>query len=161
VGRPPGANGHRPGGTRGRTQKTGGVIQTDLIKAGAPLHIAQFTSLFKPEYTTDQTHGDLLFAFLREAGIHVWDARPCFLTTAHTDADCERIIEGFRYAVTKMQEGGWFEGGYTPRQISFESWRSPYSQPLPGARIGRDAQGNPAWFVPDPVSGQWQQVEIR
>jgi amino acid adenylation domain-containing protein len=26
----------------------------------------------------------------------------------------------------------------------------PTAPPLPGARLGRDAQGNPSWFVPDP-----------
>jgi hypothetical protein len=32
--------------------------------------------------------------------------------------------------------------------------------PQPGARLGRDPQGNPAWFVPDPARpGKYLKLE--
>jgi acyl transferase domain-containing protein len=37
---------------------------------------------------------------------------------------------------------------------------APATPPVPGARLGRDAQGNPAWFVPDPNRpGKYLQVK--
>lgn len=145
-----------------RTARMVETINLDFQKANAPLHIACFTSLWKPEFTTDQPFGDLLYMYLREAGIHIWDGRPCFLSIAHSDADAEAIIEAFRYAVAEMQKGGFFTGDYQPTQIYFEGLASPYHPPLPGARIGRDADGNPAWFVPDPASsGKFVSLELR
>jgi glutamate-1-semialdehyde aminotransferase len=145
-----------------RTEQMVDTINTDFRKSGAPLHLARFTSLWKPEYSTDQGFGDLLYFFLREAGVHIWDGRPCFLTMAHDDEACEGIIEGFRYAVAEMQKGGFFEGGWQAREVFEGNWRSPYRRPLPGARIGRDAAGNPAWYVPDTAQpGHWRRVELR
>ena len=133
-----------------RTEELVSRLNDDLRKAGAPMHIARFSSLWKPEYSTEQEHGDIFFYFLREAGLHIWEGRPCFLTLAHEDEHCEQIIEGFRYAIDQTQRGDFFSGGYTPREIFRESRSSPYLPPVPGARPGRDADGNPAWFVPDP-----------
>jgi len=145
-----------------RTARMVDTINFDLRKANAPLHIAHFTSLWKPEYTTDQPFGDLLYMYLREANIHIWDGRPCFLSIAHTDADAEAVIEAFRYAVAQMQKGGFFTGSYKPTEVYFSNLASPYRPPLPEARIGRDEDGNPAWYVPDPAgSGRFVPVEMR
>ena len=36
----------------------------------------------------------------------------------------------------------------------------PSAPPVPGARLGRDPAGNPAWFVPNPTSpGQYVKLE--
>jgi hypothetical protein len=85
---------------------------------------------------------------LRERGLHIWDSRPFFLTLAHTDADLVRVIEAFRASVRAMQEGGFF-----PRPHPVDSGglaADAKTPPVPGARLGRDPHGNPAWFVPDP-----------
>jgi glutamate-1-semialdehyde aminotransferase len=37
-----------------------------------------------------------MFHFLRDLGIHIWEGRPCFLSTAHTDEDVARLVAAFQ-----------------------------------------------------------------
>jgi glutamate-1-semialdehyde aminotransferase len=116
-------------------------------EVGVPLKMKHFGSLWKLMYTEDQTHGDLLFCFMRDRGVHIWDGFPCFVTLAHTDADLAQILKVIRDSVTEMQEATLLPG--TPRTLSAAAFDSN-KPPVPGARLGRDPQGNPAWFVPNP-----------
>ncbi len=47
----------------------------------------------------------LLYYHLREQGIHIQEGFPCFLTTAHTDADLNFVREAFRTSLRQMQAG--------------------------------------------------------
>src|SRR5277367_1078716 len=47
----------------------------------------------------------LLYYHLREQGIHIQEGFPCFLTTAHTDADLDFVREAFRTSLRLMQAG--------------------------------------------------------
>jgi hypothetical protein len=53
-----------------------------------------------------------------------------------------------------MQRGG-FLPGEPPQEIA--------APPQPGARLGKDREGKPAWFVPDPARpGKYLQIaEVR
>jgi amino acid adenylation domain-containing protein len=50
----------------------------------------------------------LLFHHLRLRGIHIQDGFPCFLTTAHSDADIEATVAAFADSLTEMSELGIF-----------------------------------------------------
>jgi glutamate-1-semialdehyde aminotransferase len=125
-------------------------------EVGAPLEIRNFGSLWKTFYTEEQAHSDLLFLFLRDRGIHILDGFPCFFTTAHTPADVAQIAQAFRESVAELQDAGFLPG--TARQPqSFD----PNTPPLPGARLGRDRDGSPAWFVPSPNdAGKYMKVHL-
>jgi hypothetical protein len=92
-------------------------------------------------FTEERAYQELLFPMLRDRGLHILEGFPCFLTTAHTEEDVMRIVKAFREAVSEMQEAGFF-----PAPPS-RSWSEP---PVPDARLGRDADGRPAWFVENP-----------
>jgi hypothetical protein len=51
--------------------------------------------------------GSLLYYYLRLEGIHVQEGFPCFLTTAHSDSDLERIVQAFDRSLTEMQASGF------------------------------------------------------
>jgi glutamate-1-semialdehyde aminotransferase len=133
----------------------------------APLEIRHFGSLWKTFYTAEHPWGDLLFVLLRDRGIHIMDGFPCFMTTVHTPADVDAIIQGFKSAVTEMQESGFLPepaskakaGGVAAAAAgAFDASRPP----VPGARLGRDADGSLGWFVPNPASpGKYMKVETR
>lgn len=145
-----------------RTARMVDTINADFHAAGAPMHVSRFASLWKPAFDAELPHGDLFFFYLREQGIHIWEGRPCFLTRAHSEDDCQRIIAAFRYATAEMLKVGFFEPMHQPREIIFKPRPDPYQPPLPNARVGRDVDGNPAWFVPHPTQpGRYQQVELR
>jgi glutamate-1-semialdehyde aminotransferase len=124
--------------------RTAGLVRqlNDWFAAnGAPLKLESCGSLFKVVYTRDVPLGELLYTLLRLRGIHVWDARPCFLTTAHTDADVARVVLCFQEAVRELQDAGFYPAPAAAR---------PDAPPVPGARLGKDPDGRPAWFVADP-----------
>jgi hypothetical protein len=125
-----------------------------LKDTGAPLEIRTFGSLWKPFYTSEQAHGDLLYLLLRDRGVHILDGFPCFFTTAHSAADISRVATGFRESVAEMQESGFLPEA-TRQGTDFDA----STPPVPGARLGRDRDGTPAWFVQNP-NGNGKYVKV-
>ena len=60
-----------------------------------------------------------------------------------------------------MKQAGFFNSG-TATDISGNSpLVADNTPPTPGAKLGRDPQGNPAWYVQDPDRcGKYLQVDI-
>ena len=116
---------------------------------------------------------DLLYPWLRSKGIHMFQDRTFFLTTAHTDKDIEALIGAVKESVVEMTEAGLLapgQGEPAPLKIGAEVWTEPRGNgngivradrpPLPGARLGRDPEGRPGWFVPDPErAGKYLMIE--
>jgi amino acid adenylation domain-containing protein len=75
-----------------------------------PTRIAHFGSIFYFSFPGDQRFGSLFYFHLREKGIHIQEGFPCFLTTAHTDDDIERIIRAFKSSAEEMQQGNLLPG---------------------------------------------------
>ncbi|HEU5134543.1 MAG TPA: amino acid adenylation domain-containing protein [Steroidobacteraceae bacterium] len=114
---------------------------------GAPITLKNFSSVWKLFFDEDHPLQDLLFAMMRERGIHILDNFPCFMTTAHTDADIAAIVTAFKEAVRELQEAD-----FIPRRASVVNLLDASKPPVPGARLGRDVDGTPAWFMPNPDS---------
>lgn len=99
---------------------------------------------------------DLLFAMMRSRGIHILDNFPCFMTSAHSNDDFSAIAQAFRDSIAELQEADFLPRRPVTTTRIFDASRPP----VPGARLGKDAQGNPAWFVPNPeVPGKYLKVE--
>jgi glutamate-1-semialdehyde aminotransferase len=127
-----------------------------VASVDAPIEIKQFSSLWRMVVAEDHAWGDLLCYMMRERGVHIWDGFPCFFTTAHSDEDFARIEQAFQDSVRELQEGGFLPGKKAPTTEKFD----PKLPPTPGARLGRDGAGNPAWFVPHPDrAGQYVPYE--
>ena len=124
-------------------------------EAGAPLEIRYFSSLWRVSWLEDHPLQDLLFAMMRNRGVHILDNFPCFLTTAHSQADIATIKTAFKESVREMQDAG-----FLPRRAAAESTFDPSHPPVPDARLGRDRDGQPAWFVPDPdAQGKFKRIQ--
>ncbi len=129
-----------------RMTKFASRLDAHARSVGAPVRITHFSSWLWLEFSGDVSYSALFFAMMRDRGVHVWEGRCWFLTTAHTDADLERVFEAFRDSLAELQEGDFLPGGAEP--------------PVPGARRGHDHDGREAWFVPDPARrGQYLRVE--
>jgi hypothetical protein len=123
---------------------------------GAPVQIKHFASLWKTFYTAPQAFGDLLFFMMRDRGVHIYDGFPCFFTTSHTDAEFAFIANAFKESVFEMQEAGFLPERRTAPVSAVDSSKPP----LPGARLGRDPSGAPAWYVPHPSqAGKYVKLE--
>jgi len=75
---------------------------------GIPAKAEQFSSWFYFGFGSDQPYGSLLYYHLRAKGVFVLEGFPCFLTTAHSDADMDAIVSAFRESAAAMREAGFF-----------------------------------------------------
>ncbi|HEY4221343.1 MAG TPA: aminotransferase class III-fold pyridoxal phosphate-dependent enzyme, partial [Myxococcota bacterium] len=143
-------------GLNARTTSMVAELNAYCSDVGAPIALKTFSSLWRVAFTEDHPLQDLLFAMMRSRGIHILDNFPCFMTTAHSAADIALIVKAFKESVAEMQEAE-FLPRKTPATLKvFDATKPPVS----GARLGRDADGNPAWFVAHPdTPGKFMKVE--
>jgi acyl transferase domain-containing protein len=143
--------------------------------AGAPFTVHHFGSLLMIKYPPNFLAGDLLFYLMRSKGVHIYDRRPCFLTTAHTDSDLAVVITVLNECIAELQLAGFLDPSLSgssppapqpqsaPKTALNGDAKTPTGEnhpPQPGAKLGRDRQGNPAWFIPDPDrAGKYLQVQ--
>jgi glutamate-1-semialdehyde aminotransferase len=119
-----------------RTTAFASRLDAHARSVGAPVRITHFSSWLNVMFPGDVPYAGLFFAMMRDRGVHVWEGRSLFLTTAHTDADLELVFEAFRGSIAELQAADLLPGSDEP--------------PVPGARLGHDADGREAWFLPDP-----------
>ncbi|MUV23444.1 aminotransferase class III-fold pyridoxal phosphate-dependent enzyme [Burkholderia thailandensis] len=74
--------------------------------AGTPIGIARFGSVFRFVF---ERNLDLFFYHLLLRGIYVWEGRTCFLSAAHTEADCDRLVAAVSDTVAALRGGGMLD----------------------------------------------------
>jgi len=137
-----------------RTTAFAAELNAFCAEVGAPIEVKHFASVWKTAFTEDHPLQDLLFAMMRSRGIHILDHFPCFFTTAHSEADFAAIAAAFRESVLELQEAE-----FIPRRHAGSPVADASQPPVSGARLGRDASGNPAWFAPHPqAAGKFVKV---
>lgn len=137
-----------------------------------PFHWVNFGSAFKTKYDESVHYTEFFFMLMRLHGVHLLDF-PHFLTTAHTEADVEFILDALEKTCQELRASGFMPErtypipvvnsvlGGSQRRMS-ERVISALDAPVPGARLGRTPKGDPAWFVPDPDrKGKYLMVELE
>ncbi|MEA2756879.1 MAG: hypothetical protein QOJ54_3168 [Aliidongia sp.] len=99
-------------GTRaaGLVERLGGLFRTYGVAAS----IENFSSFFYFNLGSEHPLASLLFHHLRYRGIHIQDGFPCFLTTAHSDADIDAIVEAFDASLAELAAVGVFHAPTVP-----------------------------------------------
>lgn len=158
------------------------TLTTDLVnrlneiaeKYHTPYYIASFSSLWKIKLKEELPYAELVFALMREKGIHIWDNFPCFLTAAHTAADILAIANAFEKSIIELSKAGFFatavakELSIVESQITDERiakivpLTSPQLEIWMGCQIG-EADANRAYneSVSLALSGTAHQDEIE
>ncbi|MFT7074290.1 MAG: amino acid adenylation domain-containing protein [Planctomycetota bacterium] len=126
-----------------RTDAMADEMNAFCHNAGVPLSISHFASLWRISWHEDHPLQDLLYAMMRSRGVHILDNFPCFLTTAHTPQDIKHVTKAFKESVRELQEAGFLPRTEVAAQVFHAG-----NPPVPGARLGKDEEGQPAWFVP-------------
>ncbi|WP_442588338.1 amino acid adenylation domain-containing protein [Pedobacter sp. AW31-3R] len=122
------------------------------FKLSVPIEIVHFGSLWRLKFLKDYAYYELLFTLMRYKGIHILDGFPCFLTTAHSYNDIQRITEVFEESLKELKNVN-FIPEQDKKEIDFNF------PPVPGARLGKDNEGNPAWFIADKNNtGKYLQI---
>ncbi|MDO3641028.1 polyketide synthase [Mucilaginibacter sp. L3T2-6] len=135
-----------------------GELNAICESTGIPLYAPSFGSLWKIKFKEELPYGELLFTLMRNKGIHIWDLFPCFLTASHTKDEVDAIIAAFRESVDELIESGFFPS--KKAEAPKEEFNPFMEAPYPGARLGRDKDGNPGWFIVDSNNpGKYLQVK--
>jgi amino acid adenylation domain-containing protein len=140
------------------------ALNIEIEKRHLPFFIANYGSLWKVKFHEEVPYSELMFTLMREKGIHILDGFPCFITEAMSDEDIKKIIQCFTESMDEMIKGGFFNA-YTQPSLNHQRTTPVLDinhPPLPGARLGKDAQGNPAWFIENENNkGTFLQVQPR
>jgi amino acid adenylation domain-containing protein len=100
-----------PGLQERLSERTGHLvdeINTVFEHRGVPTEVQNFGSIFFLKFPPEYHFASLFYYLMREQGIHIQEGFPCFLTTAHDDADLAKIVEAFDAASAQMTEAGLF-----------------------------------------------------
>jgi amino acid adenylation domain-containing protein len=90
-----------------RTARVVAELRRVIDEEGVPMRIPTCASLFQFRFEAADRWVDLLFHHMLERGIYIWEGRGCFLSTAHTDDDCDRLVRAFRESVHALRRGGF------------------------------------------------------
>jgi amino acid adenylation domain-containing protein len=139
-------------------------LNAEFKQKGLPMVVNHFGSLWRLKFNDDVLYGDLLFASLRENGIHIYDGFPCFMTEAFEDKDVLTIINTFKKCVGEMVLAGFFGNTKSETEVAKTDTNEAVIDnhpPMAGARLGRDEDGNPAWFIEDPNAvGEYIKINM-
>jgi amino acid adenylation domain-containing protein len=72
-----------------------------------PIRLQTFSSVFYYDFHPDLRYASLLFYFLRDRGVHIWEGRVGQICTAHTDEELNHVFDAFKASVEEMQAGGF------------------------------------------------------
>jgi glutamate-1-semialdehyde aminotransferase len=136
------------------TSRLASELNAEFKKKELPMIINHFGSLWRLKFNEEVLYGDLLFTTLRENGIHIYDGFPCFMTEAFEEEDVRQIINSFKKSVEQMVLAEFFSNNKIESIALKQSGTNnsaiiPIQPPVPGAKLGRDEDGNPAWFIED------------
>ena len=139
------------------TQKMCAELNNICKNLNLPAYIASFGSLWKIKFSAEHKHNELLFTLMRLKGVHIWDNFPCFLTTAHASQHINKIITAFHESAEELAAAGFL--GFEESSILPKVTYTKEAPPVLGARLGKDKQGNPAWFIEQ--SGKFIQIKTN
>jgi glutamate-1-semialdehyde aminotransferase len=133
-----------------RTTELVETLQRCAAELDAPVTISHFSSWFCVTFEPEVPYAALFYAFMRNKGIHTWEGRASFITTAHTADDLSRVVSAFTESLIDMRRAGFLPAA-----------RAVDTPPVPGARRGKRPDGRDAWFLPDPDRpGRYLEVTV-
>ncbi|MDE2411098.1 MAG: amino acid adenylation domain-containing protein, partial [Sphingomonadales bacterium] len=96
---------------------------------GVPSTIHSYSSWFMLDVANTHRLGGLFQMLMRLRGVHVLDGYPCFLTTAHSDADIDHIVESAAAAIDELQAVGILVGDQPPAAVATGPRTVPLTEP--------------------------------
>jgi amino acid adenylation domain-containing protein len=97
-----------------RTTSLVSRLNDTLHKHAVPTRIEHFGSVFYLSFPVSEPLSALFYFYLRDKGIHIREGFPCFMTTAHSDADIEAIVRAFDESAAEMRRAGFFTATAVP-----------------------------------------------
>jgi len=88
------------------TARTASLVErlnAALASRGIKTRLETFGSWFYVNFSTEDRLASLFFHHMRLLGVHIQEGFPCFLTTEHTDGDCDLIYDAFIATLDALQ----------------------------------------------------------
>ena len=96
--------------TNDRTARFVKTMNDHFETIRVPMRLQGFSAIFYYDFHPNLTYAGLLFYFLRDRGVHIWEGRVGCLSIAHTDQDIDFLLNAFKESVAEMQKGGLLPG---------------------------------------------------
>lgn len=93
-----------------RTTSLVARVNDVLGRSQAPIDLKRFGSMFFFIPSRSLRNLDLFFYHLVNKGIYLWEGRTCYLSTAHSDADCDAVVAAVAESVADLQRGTFLDG---------------------------------------------------
>jgi amino acid adenylation domain-containing protein len=93
-----------------RTEWFAAEVNTLFRERELPMRLQPFSAVFYYDFHPDLQYAGLLFYYLRDRGVHIWEGRVSHLSTAHTDEDVKFLVDAFRESLDEMQDAGFLPG---------------------------------------------------
>ncbi|MDD5034785.1 MAG: amino acid adenylation domain-containing protein, partial [Methylococcaceae bacterium] len=96
-----------------RTARLANTLNAYFQSEGVTIEVSHFGSMFRfawagnTSYVYQPLDMDLFFFHLIDKGIYVWEGRTCFLSTAHTEEDLERVTAAVVASVDELRSAGF------------------------------------------------------
>lgn len=84
-----------------------GRLRRHFEREGLPIELFHWGSIGNFIFGPEVKYPSLFFYHLLDRGLYVRDARPWFLSTAHTERDIDDIVAAVEATTAAMQEGGF------------------------------------------------------
>ena len=106
------------------------AVNRDLERRGLTTRAEGFSSWFHLNFAADGALASLFWPQMRLLGVHVQEGYPCFLTTAHSDADIAAIEKAFSASLDALQAAGIMEAARPVAAPAVEAAAGVESAPL-------------------------------
>ncbi len=113
-----------------RTAQLAADLNALFERHGIAARVEHFASWFYFNIHAEHPLATLLFYHLRLRGLHIQDGFPCFLTTAHSEADIRQIHEAFSEGVAELTAAGVFTGKPAARPAAAAAVSAAADEPL-------------------------------
>jgi amino acid adenylation domain-containing protein len=130
----------------GRMGKLVASLNRDLERRGLATRAEGYSSWFHITFAAEGPLASLFWPQMRLLGVHVQEGFPCFLTTAHSDADIAAIESAFKASLDALEAGGILEAGrgtIAAMPVSEPAASAPLTEPqleiLTAAQMGDEA----------------------
>ncbi|HMF72451.1 MAG TPA: hypothetical protein VK616_13320, partial [Flavitalea sp.] len=80
----------------------------------------------------------------------------------NNEHEIDLVLQAFADSIAEMVEAGFFKPTNHPAKNAQVTFRVENQPPVPGSRLGKDREGNPAWFISNPDQpGQFLQLNKK
>jgi len=138
-----------------KTAKMTKEAKAFVAEMEASVKFEEFASLFYVAAPDNAHWGHLLFTLMTLGGIHMQQYRPNFLTTEHSEADVQKILTTFKRSLAELIAHGLISGN----EVMAKKYLSNNESIPSGARLGKNAEGQPAYFIED-ANNRGKYIEV-